>query len=72
MDPSGIHNLFGRSTLIGKNARVRETLPTCRRVDERGELSCRDLEALAYLKKIQPIRELQKSPILTHLDYLDA
>ena len=49
MDPSGIHNLFGRSTLISNNARVRESLPTCPRADEPDELSCRDLEALAYL-----------------------
>ena len=76
MDPSGIHNLFEVSTLIGNNVRVRESLPTCRRADERVELSCRDLEALAYLndtillKKVQPITELRS--ILTHLDYLDA
>ena len=62
MDPSGIHNLFGRSTLIGNNARVRESLPTCPRADERDELSCRDLEVLAYLNDTILLKKVQVIP----------
>ena len=48
--------------LIGNNARVRESQPTCPRADERDELSCRDLEALAYLNDTISLSKVQVEP----------
>ena len=66
MDPSRIHEQSGLGQSVSVSKSGRGSLPTYLRVGEHDVLSCRDLEALAYLndeivlidKKVQPIRAL--------------
>ena len=82
MDPSGIHNLFGRSTINWQQCScpwIPAHMPSCRwarrtllpRSWGAGLPKRYDLTKQGSSWTVQPIRELHKSPILTHLDYLD-